>query len=202
MVSSAPDHVGECGADPAHEPLASHILGRDQRVFLRFIARGFDAQCAHHIARRDRGDERTIIIDADHQVAPGPTMQAGGHICINLQCHTVRFAHEDRGVVVHVVTGVEEVINAVIAEGGAHHAFGFIGPVRIGVHAIENDDPALTIPFGGADQAIADDYWKSPGHNQEWFDMMNGGRAAYSNFDNAAYLTEIILLGCIALRVG
>ena len=32
--------------------------------------------------------------------------------------------------------------------------------------------------------------------------MMNGGRAAYSNFDNAAYLTEIILLGCIALRVG
>ncbi len=54
----------------------------------------------------------------------------------------------------------------------------------------------------GADQAIADNFWKSPGHNQEWFDMMNGGRAAYSNFDNAAYLTEIILLGCIALRVG
>ena len=54
----------------------------------------------------------------------------------------------------------------------------------------------------GADQAIADDFWKSPGHNQEWFDMMKGGRAAYSNFDNAAYLTEIILLGCIALHVG
>ena len=32
--------------------------------------------------------------------------------------------------------------------------------------------------------------------------MMNGGRAAYSNFDNSAYLTEIILLGCIALRIG
>ena len=54
----------------------------------------------------------------------------------------------------------------------------------------------------GADLAIEKDYWVSPGHNQEWFDMMNGGRAAYSNFDSAAYLTEIILLGCIALRVG
>jgi predicted dehydrogenase len=44
--------------------------------------------------------------------------------------------------------------------------------------------------------------WRSPGHNQEWFDMMNGKRAAYSNFDIAAYLTEIILLGCVAMRVG
>lgn len=43
---------------------------------------------------------------------------------------------------------------------------------------------------------------RSPGHNQEWFDMMKGGAAAYSNFDIAAYLTEIILLGCIAMRVG
>jgi len=31
---------------------------------------------------------------------------------------------------------------------------------------------------------------------------MKGGEPAYSNFDIAAYLTEIILLGCIALRVG
>lgn len=36
----------------------------------------------------------------------------------------------------------------------------------------------------------------------EWFKMMKGGPAAYSNFDIAAYLTEIILLGCIAMRVG
>lgn len=43
---------------------------------------------------------------------------------------------------------------------------------------------------------------RSPGHNQEWFDMMKDGTPAYSNFDIAAYLTEIILLGCIALRVG
>jgi hypothetical protein len=37
---------------------------------------------------------------------------------------------------------------------------------------------------------------------QEWFTMMKGGAAAYSNFDIAAYLTEIILLGCVALRTG
>ena len=36
----------------------------------------------------------------------------------------------------------------------------------------------------------------------EWFKMMKGGPAAYANFDIAAYLTEIILLGCIAMRVG
>jgi len=36
------------------------------------------------------------------------------------------------------------------------------------------------------------------GHMQEWFRMMKEGTPAYSNFDVAAYLTEIILLGCIA----
>ena len=43
---------------------------------------------------------------------------------------------------------------------------------------------------------------RSPGHMQEWFNAIKGGPPAYSNFDIAAYLTEIILLGCIALRVG
>src|ERR1035437_4535279 len=43
---------------------------------------------------------------------------------------------------------------------------------------------------------------RSPGHLQEWFRMMKGGVPAYRNFDIAAYLTEIILLGCVALRVG
>ena len=36
----------------------------------------------------------------------------------------------------------------------------------------------------------------------EWFRMMREGTPSYSNFDIAAYLTEIILLGCVALRVG
>ncbi len=43
---------------------------------------------------------------------------------------------------------------------------------------------------------------RSPGHDKEWFRMMQTGEPAFSNFDIAAYLTEIILLGCIALRVG
>jgi hypothetical protein len=36
----------------------------------------------------------------------------------------------------------------------------------------------------------------------EWFRMIQGGSPAYSNFDIAAYLTEIILLGCVAVNVG
>jgi hypothetical protein len=36
----------------------------------------------------------------------------------------------------------------------------------------------------------------------EWIEACKGGPTPYSNFDIAAYLTEIILLGCIALRVG
>jgi len=43
---------------------------------------------------------------------------------------------------------------------------------------------------------------RSPGHYKEWIEMIKGGPAAYSNFEIAGYLTEIILLGCIALRVG
>lgn len=41
-----------------------------------------------------------------------------------------------------------------------------------------------------------------PGHNQEWFNMMKDGAPSYSNFDIAGYLTEIILLGIVAMRVG
>jgi hypothetical protein len=43
---------------------------------------------------------------------------------------------------------------------------------------------------------------RSPGHMQEFIRMIKDGTPAYSNFDIAAYLTEIILLGCVALRVG
>ncbi len=39
-------------------------------------------------------------------------------------------------------------------------------------------------------------------HHLEWIAACKGGRPAYSEFDIAAYLTEIILLGCVALRVG
>ena len=37
----------------------------------------------------------------------------------------------------------------------------------------------------------------------EWFEMIKDhNKPSYSNFDIAAYLTEIILLGCIAMNVG
>jgi len=36
----------------------------------------------------------------------------------------------------------------------------------------------------------------------EWIAACKGSIVPYSNFDVAAYLTEIILLGCVALRVG
>ncbi len=36
----------------------------------------------------------------------------------------------------------------------------------------------------------------------EWIDACKGGKPAYSNFDIAAYLTEIMLLGCVAMRAG
>jgi hypothetical protein len=51
-------------------------------------------------------------------------------------------------------------------------------------------------------KSVAQTIPRSPGHMQEWFRMMKEGTPAYSNFEIAAYLTEIILLGCIALRVG
>jgi hypothetical protein len=39
-------------------------------------------------------------------------------------------------------------------------------------------------------------------HHLEWIAAIKDGPTPYSNFDIAAYLTEIILLGCVALRVG
>lgn len=39
-------------------------------------------------------------------------------------------------------------------------------------------------------------------HHQEWIAACKGGPQPYSHFGIAAYLTEIILLGCVALRVG
>ena len=53
-------------------------------------------------------------------------------------------------------------------------------------------------------KAVPQSIPRSPGHNKEWFDAMKSGKPelAYSNFEIAGYLTEIILLGCIALRHG
>jgi hypothetical protein len=59
--------------------------------------------------------------------------------------------------------------------------------------ALEKHEAARSVP-----QTIP----RSPGHNEEWFRMMRDGTPAYSNFAIASQLTEIILLGCVALRVG
>jgi hypothetical protein len=59
------------------------------------------------------------------------------------------------------------------------------------VKAIPRVIPRNTFP-GGADQR----------QHQEWIAACKGGPPAYSDFEVAAYLTEIILLGCVALRVG
>jgi hypothetical protein len=42
------------------------------------------------------------------------------------------------------------------------------------------------------------------GHKKEWLDAIRANKPnmPFSNFDVAAYLTEIILLGCVAVRVG
>lgn len=53
-----------------------------------------------------------------------------------------------------------------------------------------------------AARAVPQSIPRSPGHMEEWFRMMKEGTPAYSNFDIAAYLAEVILLGCVALRVG
>ena len=39
-------------------------------------------------------------------------------------------------------------------------------------------------------------------HHREWIAACKGGSPGYSNFDIAAYLTEIMLLGCVAMRAG
>lgn len=38
--------------------------------------------------------------------------------------------------------------------------------------------------------------------HQEWIAACKGRPPAYSNFDLAAYLTEVMLLGCVAMRTG
>ncbi|MGO8929589.1 MAG: Gfo/Idh/MocA family protein [Limisphaerales bacterium] len=67
---------------------------------------------------------------------------------------------------------------------------------------LKDEKEYLSINQHAAAKDVAETIPRSPGHNEEWFRMMRNGTPAYSNFDIAAYLTEIILLGCIATRVG
>jgi hypothetical protein len=43
---------------------------------------------------------------------------------------------------------------------------------------------------------------RSKGHHRDWIEACKGGPAASASFDYAARLTEIVLLGVVALRTG
>ena len=43
---------------------------------------------------------------------------------------------------------------------------------------------------------------RSIGHREEWIEACKGGKPAASNFDYAGPLTEVILLGCVAIRMN
>ena len=43
---------------------------------------------------------------------------------------------------------------------------------------------------------------RSPGHHKEWIEACKGGPPAGSNFDVAGPLTEVVLLGNVAVRMG
>ena len=42
----------------------------------------------------------------------------------------------------------------------------------------------------------------SKGHHRDWLDASKGGAAASSNFESGARLTELFLLGILAVRLG
>ncbi len=65
------------------------------------------------------------------------------------------------------------------------------GPDHEAVRAIPQTIPRN--PFAGDNDAR---------QHLEWIAACKGGPPGYSNFDVAAYLTEIILLGCVAMRAG
>jgi len=43
---------------------------------------------------------------------------------------------------------------------------------------------------------------RSKGHHRDWIDACKGGKPASSNFDYTGHLTEVVLLGNVALRTG
>lgn len=64
----------------------------------------------------------------------------------------------------------------------------------------KDHEAARNVPITIPRNTLAHD--NDAAHHLEWIAACKGGPAGYSNFGIAAYLTEIILLGCIALRVG
>jgi hypothetical protein len=70
-------------------------------------------------------------------------------------------------------------------------------------HLMLNDDKEfVSIGKHEACLAVPESIPRSPGHQQEWADMIKGGPAAYSNFEISGYLSEIILLGSVTHQLG
>ena len=68
---------------------------------------------------------------------------------------------------------------------------GWGGPPRL-LPTRRNDSyqrPAKTLP-------------RSKGHHRDWLDACKGGPPASGNFEYGAQLTELVLLGIVALRTG
>jgi hypothetical protein len=67
---------------------------------------------------------------------------------------------------------------------------GWAGPPRLlpGSRSSDYKRPAETLP-------------RSNGHHRDWLDACKGGKPASANFEYAAVLTEIGLLGLVAMRV-
>jgi hypothetical protein len=108
------------------------------------------------------------------------------------------FSPDDYGSQFYVLLGKEEKYR-----GGADHDA--VKAIPMSIPRAPEQLPAYAPKPEGA----AGDAAKKPGKisddmamKVEWFEMMKNGTQSYSNFDVAAYLTEIILLGCIAMRVG
>jgi predicted dehydrogenase len=79
-----------------------------------------------------------------------------------------------------------------VGDKGAILCGGAGGPPRLLPRAgsgIESQPPKPTLP-------------RSPGHHREWLDACKGGKPPGSNFAYGARLTEIVLLGVLALRTG
>jgi predicted dehydrogenase len=74
-----------------------------------------------------------------------------------------------------------------IGDRGALICGGAGGKPRLLVSS--KDPPAPTLP-------------RSAGHHRDWIDACKGGKPAGSNFEYGARLTEIVLLGVLALRSG
>jgi predicted dehydrogenase len=75
-----------------------------------------------------------------------------------------------------------------VGDRGAMLCGGAGGPPRLLGHK-DFQPPKPTLP-------------RSPGHHREWLDACKGGKPAGSRFEYGARLTEIVLLGVLAVRTG